>query len=374
MAKIKIAYVIDTIESPTSGTEKQLLFLLRSLDRKKFEPYIFCLRPSEWLEKKFDLCPLKILDIKSFKKPITYFRILDFSRFLKIGKFHIVQTYFRDSNIVGILGARLAGTKTIISSRRNQGYWHNGFELLLLKILNRLVTHFLANSGRTKKWAAEVENINEKKIHVIHNGVNIELFKKNPLKNRERYRRSWGISNNSPTIGIVANLRPIKGIDVFLRAARLVKNEVPESRFIIVGDGAERDRLKGLCAELGLNDSVKFLGKREDIVQVLKALDIGVLSSHSESLSNSVIEYLAAGLPVVCTDAGGCEEAVENGLNGFIVPIGDYHAMSESILKIIMDKDLTSDIKIRNIHKAEDFFSEEAIINQYAKYYQEIIY
>ncbi|MGA1841301.1 MAG: glycosyltransferase [bacterium] len=373
MAKIKIAYIIDTIESPTSGTEKQLLFLLRSLDRKNFEPYLFCLQSSEWLEKKFDLCPLKILDIKSFKKPATYFHILVFSRFLKSGKFHIVQTHFRDSNIVGIFGAKFARTKVIISSRRNQGYWHNGFELCLLKILNRSVTHFLANSRKTKKWAAEVENIHEKKIHVIHNGVDIELFKKYPIKNRERYRRSWDISNNSPAVGIVANLRPVKGIDVFLRAARLVKNKVPESKFIIVGDGVERDRLKSLCTELGLNDSVKFLGKREDIIQILKALDIGVLSSHSESLSNSVIEYLAAGLPVVCTDAGGCEEAVENGLNGFIVPIGDYQAMSEGILKIIMDRDLSSQMQRRNILKAEDFFSEYTIINLYTKYYQEII-
>ncbi|MGA1863749.1 MAG: glycosyltransferase [bacterium] len=375
MPKIKIAYLIDTIESPTCGTEKQLLLLIKALNQYNsiFEPYLCCLRSSEWLENEFDLCPLHVIGIESFKNPVSYYRILRFSHFLKRGGFNIVQTFFRDANIVGILCARFAGIKVIISSIRSQGYWHtNGFELFITKILNRLVTHFIVNSESTKVWAREVGHIPKEKIQVIYNGIDIKPYREVSKKTIENYRESFDINDHSPAIGIVANLRPVKGLDIFLMAAKLVKKEVPASRFIIVGDGEERDRLKRLSNELGLEDSVRFLGKREDVVNIVNALDIGVLSSYSESLSNSVIEYLAAGLPVVCTNAGGCDELVEAGVNGFLVPKGDYQTMAKSLLRIMMDKDLASDMARKNRQKAEDVFSNTTFLKLYRKFYQEV--
>lgn len=375
MPKIKIAYMIDTIESPTCGTEKQLLLLLKALVRNNmFEPYLCCLRSSAWLENEFDLCPVHVIGIESFKNPVSYFRILHFSHFLKRGGFNIVQTFFRDANIVGVISAQFAGIKVIISSIRSQGYWHtNRFELLILKILNRWVTHFIVNSKSTKAWAREVGHIPKEKIHMFYNGIDIKAYREVSKKTIENYRESLDINDHSPTIGIVANLRPVKGLDIFLKAAQLVKKEAPESRFIIVGDGEERDRLKRLSHELGLEDSVKFLGRREDVVNIINTFDIGVLSSYSESLSNSVIEYLAAGLPVVCTNAGGCDELVETGVNGFLVPKGDYQKMAEVILRIMMDKDLASDMTRKNRKKAEDNFSNTAFLKLHRKFYQEVL-
>lgn len=335
MSKIKIAYIIDTIESPTAGTEKQILLLIKRLDRNKFEPYLCCLRSSEWLENNFDLCPLHVVGIASFKKIVSYFRILAFSRFLKRGKFDIIQTHFRDSNIVGILAARLAGIYTVISTRRGVRYWRNRFELLLLKKLNRWVTIFVTNSYSTKEWVTKIEGIPEEKIKVIYNGIDLTSFKGITDETRIKYRQLLGIPEDAPVVGIVANLRPVKGIDIFLRAAQLVKKQIPEARFVIVGDGVEKDPLVRLSNALGLNEGVTFLGQREDVVQILSALDVGVLSSHSESFSNSLIEYLAAGLPVACTDVGGCREAIEGDGRGMVVPVEDHKALGSSIVSLL---------------------------------------
>ena len=368
---IKIAYIIDTIDSPTAGTEKQLLLLLKNLNRKKVKPYLCVLESSKWLKTEFNLCPVYVLGIKSFKYPNSYYRIWKFANFLRKQGIDIVQTHFRDSNIAGILAGRMAGVK-VISTRRNQGYWLNRRELMMQKFLNRWVAVFIANSYSTKNWAAELEDIPEDRIQVVYNGIDLDPYLKLSPETRARYRRILEIPESSPAIGIVANLRPVKGIDIFLRAAQLVKEEVPEAKFVIVGDGTEKNNLMRLSEELGLNGSVKFLGKREDVIPILSTLDVGVLSSHSESFSNSVLEYLAVGLPVVCTDVGGCREAVEDGVNGFVVHGEDFITMAKRIVEIIK-KGLVSTMGASSRHRAQELFILSRMIDAYMRIYSRLI-
>ena len=119
---IKIAYVIDTIESPTAGTEKQLLLLIKHLNRSRFEPHLCVLRSSKWLREEFSECPVFEVGVNSFKRPRSYVGILKFAIFLKNERFNIVQPFFRDSSIVGIIAANLARVKTVVGTRRNQCY------------------------------------------------------------------------------------------------------------------------------------------------------------------------------------------------------------------------------------------------------------
>ncbi len=173
---IKIAFVIDTIESPTAGTEKQLLMLIRHLDRSRFQPVLCVLRVSPWLREEFRECELIDIGVTSFAKPSSYFNIAQFAGYLKQQKIDIVQTHFVEGNKVGVVAAKLAGVKSIVSTRRNQGYWHNRFEIFILNTLNRWVTHFLANSENTRKWAAKTECVGPNRIDVIHNALEIERY------------------------------------------------------------------------------------------------------------------------------------------------------------------------------------------------------
>ena len=105
--------------------------------------------------------------------------------------------------------------------------------------------------------------------------------------------------------------------------------------FLIVGEGPDRPGLENLCKDLGLQSQVIFLGKRIDIPAILCASDIGVLSSKSESFSNAVVEYMAAGVPVVATDVGGVREAVDEAVNGYVVPTGNYKQLAEQIVEVV---------------------------------------
>jgi L-malate glycosyltransferase len=368
---IKIAFIIDTIESPTAGTEKQLLMLIKHLDKTRFQPYLCVLRSSKWLTEKFSVCELIDIGFPSFGKLSSYFNMMKFSIWMRKQDIDIVQTHFIEGNKVGILAGKLAGTRAIIATRRNQGYWHSRLELLFLTILNRWVTCFLANSENTRQWAAKTEGIDPQRIQVIHNGLEMEHFYKGTEDQRLSFREKLAFPLDSIIVGIVANLRPIKAIDVFIKAAKIVSEKSEHIRFIIIGDGPERDDLEALCNELGLTSLVRFLGKRLDVPEILSNMDIGVLSSNSESFSNSLIEYMAAGLAVVCTSVGGAREAIEDGVNGYIVEPGDSDEMAERISSIIA-MNVCYSMGQQGRKKAIHTFSHEDVEGRYQQLYEEM--
>jgi len=368
---IKIAFVIDTIESPTAGTEKQLLLLIKHLDRSRFQPYLCVLRVSEWLKQNPQEYELIDIGVPSFARLSSYFNIIKFAGFLKKQKIDIVQTHFVEGNKVGVISAKLAGVQTIISTRRNQGYWHNKFEVLVLNTLNKWVTRFLANSVNTGQWAEKTEGVDPTRIDVIHNALEIKRYCKGSEGQRSAFRESLGFPSDAAIIGIVANLRPVKAIDVFIRAAKVVSERCPHARFIVVGEGPERERLEQLGTELGIASLIRFLGKRYDIPEILGCLDIGILSSSSESFSNSIVEYMAAGLPVVCTDVGGAREAVEDGINGFVVQSGDYIGMAEGVVSILSSGNMAL-MGINSRYKAKLLFSLSSIKRQYEQFYERL--
>lgn len=369
---IRIAYLIDTVESPTAGTEGQLLYLLRHLDRGRFAPVLCTLRSSPWLESSFDLCPRHVVGVRSFKKGGDWRNIVDFARYLRSEEIDIVQTFFRDSSIAGTIAARLAGRPLVIGSRRNQGYWmESRRELLLQRVVNRWVSLFIANCLNTRDWSVAVERIAGERIRVVYNGLDPERFAGDPVRSREKGRSLLGLPEGVPVVGIVANLRPVKGIDIFLQAAGLLRTSFPLARFVVVGEGPERGRLEHLAEALGVAERVTFLGRREDVPDLLPGFDTGVLASRSESFSNALVEYLAAGLPVVCTDVGGCREAVEEGINGFVVPGGDPSALAEGIANALRCE--RGALGERNRRKAQALFSGTESVRAHEAIYAELL-
>lgn len=367
---IKIAFIIDTIESPTAGTEKQLLMLIKYLDRSRFAPTLFVLHSSPWLENEFVLCPLEVIDFRSYFSLRSYWQFFRFVKILGERKYDCLQTHFIDSNILGVFAAKLAGIQLVISSRRDQGYWHTPEKLFLFKILNRWVSYFVANCHATAKWASEAEDILLERIKVIYNGIELEQFVPFTVAKKRVIRREIGFQDDDIVVGIVANLRPVKRIGIFLRAVALVSASLPEARFLIVGGGEQRLELERLAGELGISDETIFLGKRTDVPRVLAAFDMGVLSSDSESFSNAIVEYMATGLPVIATDVGGCREMIENGINGYVVPPSEPAIMAERIIELVNNHDLVQ-IGKNNKKKAVNLFSSEAMVDSFERLYTE---
>jgi glycosyltransferase involved in cell wall biosynthesis len=183
--------------------------------------------------------------------------------------------------------------------------------------------------------------VSPRRIAVIYNGVDVPFYASpSPGLVRSELLAGLGLPADGARrfVTLVANMRhEVKDQPMFLRAARRVRESVPESAFILAGEGERVESLRGLAAELGLGQSVFFTGRCERVPDLLAVSDVCVLSSKAEGFSNSILEYMAAARPVVVTDVGGAREAVVEGETGYIVPSGDYEEMAARIASLLLD-------------------------------------
>jgi glycosyltransferase involved in cell wall biosynthesis len=148
---------------------------------------------------------------------------------------------------------------------------------------------------------------------------------------------SWESNADVPVTGIVAALRPEKNHELFLELGRRVLRQLPNARFVIVGDGLRRRDLERRAAEMGLGSSVLFLGSRKDVPRLLAAMDVFALTSHNEANPISILEAMSVGLPVVATNVGSIHEAVSEGRTGFLIPAGDSVQFTDRVLGLLSD-------------------------------------
>ena len=370
---IKIAFVIDTVITPAAGSEKQLLLLLEGLDRSRIEPHLVCLHDSEWLrEQKFDF-PLVKYDAYSITSLQFWKRVRDFAGLCKRERYHIVQTFFVDGNIFGTIGARLGGVPLTVATRRNIGNWHNWTYIRILRQLKRWTTRYLTNSRAAAAKTVDAERVSPDRTDVIYNGLDLTAFKRITPKLRSEKRRQWGLEDRHTVIGIVANLRDVKNIESLLRAAAKLAPDYPDLRFVSIGEGNRRSTLETLRKELGIEDRFLMPGRDTDVISCLAAFDIGVLTSRFESFSNSLIEYMAAGLPVVASDVGGNGEAVEHETNGLLYDV-DRDGQLETALRRYLDDPEWAARLGRNARKrAHNEFSREACLRAHEAYYENLV-
>jgi glycosyltransferase involved in cell wall biosynthesis len=368
--KINILYIIDELN--IGGTENQLLTTIESLNRDRFTPHLVCLRKSQHYTRCNIDCRKHALGVTSLCSLNGLRKLLQLVLYLKKNKIDIVQTYFFDSNLFGVLAARLAFVKKVISCRRDMGFWYSSGLVQILKCINICVNNFLVNSFAIKENLISVESVPARKIKVIYNGVSLKKFNKG--FNNDKIKKDLGINADDFVVGIVANLnRSVKRVDVFLRAAKDVLEKTLNVSFVIIGGGKLAKELKSLADSLGVQDKVFFAGLQKDISQFLLIFDIGVLSSESEGFSNSILEYMASGLPVICTDSGGSSELVENEKNGYLVKVCDHQEMAAKILVILGDSELKQMMSTANQQRIKNFAWPKIITSIESYYYSMIL-
>jgi len=230
----------------------------------------------------------------------------------------------------------------------------------------------VANCIAVKKQAIQCEELPEEKMEVIYNGLDFSIYQ--DLQSDGILRQELRIKDAMPIIGMVANFNfEIKGHRFFLEAAKIVLEKIPHAFFILVGDGPLRKQSEQMAKELGIGEQVRFLGKRNDVPSIISNLNISVLSSTSEGLSNVILESMAAGKPVVVTNVGGSSEIVMDGVNGFLVPPADPPAMADAILTLLQNPEKA--IQMGNAGKklAQEKFSVEAMVRSYEHLYRALM-
>ena len=368
---IQIAFVIDTINGATAGTEKQLLLLIKTLDRSRFQPHLVCLRPSPWLEATAFDFPVLVLDLHTLRSVQSIRAFRKFRAYIREHRIAVVQNFFLDSNLFGTIAAFLSRTPVIVSSRRNfgRGYWHTPFWLFMLKVLRRLTTFYIANSRTTADYSVSVEKINPERIHVIYNGLDLSRYEVDSVQLRSLTRRELGVSDDGLLIGIIANFRPVKNLALFVEMAREIHKRYPETRFVMVGDGEERPAVEAQIRAHGISSVVHLTGRLDDVLPTLAAMDIGVLCSRAESLSNAIIEYMAAGLPCAVSEIGGNVEALGAG-NGLTFAGDDIQDFVSKVETLILNPDLRAKFARLGRVRAKNTYDYEAVTRKHEDLYE----
>ena len=293
-------------------------------------------------------------------------------RFLKTEKPDIVHTFIPENNTVGGFIAELAGIKIRIASRRARNH-HRKQKPLFTHFedwINRRATLILGNS-RAVLSDLQNEGIEAERLGVIYNGVEAERFRG---LDRNTSRLEFGLELHQLCLAVVANFNSKKRHVDLLEALDQIKSSLPNQwiLFLVGRDDGIECKLKRLTREKNLEANVRFLGLRDDVAKVLAASDIGILSSGEEGFANAILEYMAAGLPVVATDVGGNGEAITE-REGFVVPKGDIKAMANAILQLAFDPNLRLDMGRLGRLRALTNFSVDTMVTKHQKVYLELL-
>lgn len=366
LAKTNIILLTDCLADLMGGAERQIYELAKALDKDKFNITIASLEcvgqaPRHLIEEigcRFvDFRVKRIYGLSGFIQGIRFWR------FLRRKRTHILQTYHFSSDIWGAFWAHMAGVPVIISNRRDMGFWRTRRHVAVYKWVNPYAHKIVAVSESIKRLVMAEEGVPEEKIEVISNGIHLPENGSPPIKNLTR--NDIGAKEDDLVIMHVANLTPVKGHAHLLQAMARVLPEYPKAKLVLVGEGPLRGQLTELVKRLGLTDHVVFLGKREDARQLLNMADVCVLPSLSEGMSNAILEYMAAGKPVVATHVGGNPELVDDGRTGILVDKENSEQLAEALKSLVNTPRKRVEMGKNGYEKAKKKFTMSAMVSAY---------
>jgi glycosyltransferase involved in cell wall biosynthesis len=375
--------VIGTLD--IGGAETQLVEMVLQLDRR-FAPSVCCLASSGPLAQRLEEAGIRVTTIglrgvrhgkwRRFLPAIVRLPI-DLARFAVCVIAHrplIVHGVLLHAYVLGALTGRLTGVPVIVAGRRSLSIFKNGRRFLKLseRIANRWTDLIIANSEAVRRDAIETEQLPPDKITVIHNGLDLQQYGRAPDRVLNALRRDLRLGAG-PVVIVVANFIAYKGHEYFLRAWATVHRQLPEATALLVGDGPVRAAREAEARELGIDASLRFLGIRRDVPDLLAVADLLVHPSLQEGFSNALIEAMAAARPVVATDVGGNPEAVLDGETGRLVPARDADALAAAMLEILQRPDRGATLGHAGRHRACDRFQRSHMVPRYEAIYDELL-
>jgi glycosyltransferase involved in cell wall biosynthesis len=237
----------------------------------------------------------------------------------------------------------------------------------VLRLVSRAIKVFTLVGERMLGFYTDTVGVARKRIRVIPNGVDVDQVK--PITNRDALRAELGLPLGSFVVGSAGRLSHEKNFNDLLTAVARSRQTGCRPHLAIFGEGAERPALERLTSELGLQDSVTFLGWRTELPRLLGALDVFALCSNAEGLPLAVLEAMAAGLPAVCTPVGDNPILVQNDLTGFLFPIGDVDVLTGHLRRLELEPELRSRLGARARKLMEEKYSRVTMIDRYVEAY-----
>ena len=302
-----------------------------------------------------------------------------FAQYLKKHEIDVVHTHDFYTNIFGIAAASLARVPVRIASRRESAV-RPAAQRLVERSAYRAAHAVVANCEEVRQQLIK-EGVPAQKVRTIYNGLDPARVHATQL-GRKEILASLNLPEQARFVTIMANMRAhvrhpepvcLKDHPTFLRAAQRVHERVPDAAFIIGGEGELKDATQELARTLGIADRTFFIGRCEDVGGVLSISDVCVLSSRAEGFSNAILEYMAAGRPVVSTDVGGAREAIVQGETGYLVPPGDHERMADHIASLLLEPEKARSMGERGRQVVNEKFSSLKQLQNVESLYNELL-
>ena len=364
MTGVRLMNVVPTLLC--GGTENHFMTLSRALDPRRFAVRFACLRRwgpfvTELCERKVPLTEYRVETVRSVNALMQQARL---ARDVRRDAIDIVHTYSFYGNVFAIPPGRISAP-VVVASIRDRGPYLTAMQRRVQRHVCRLADCVLVNAEAVKTWLVG-DGYDDEKIVVIPNGVDLSRFAQ--LGDRAALRRALGVPADTKLVAVVSRLTALKGIEDFIDAAAIVAAQRGDVRFLIVGEPspinnrAYVDGLQARTAQRGIADRVIFTGLRSDVPALLSAVDVSVMPSLNEALSNVLLESMAAGAAVVATDVGGTAEALVNGHNGVLVPPANPAVLAEAILRLVGNPSLARELGATAQRTIHDRYSLDRMV------------
>lgn len=358
------------------GTERHLLQVLPRLVGQGYAVEVFCLYYAGALADDLRKAGIPVHGRKGKPaypalRPLLYL----ISSFGLLGRLlsrrpDIVHFFLPAAYIIGLPLAVLTGCRVRIMSRRSLNHYHKTrrWAGVVERLWHRFAQALVGNAASVVDQLRE-EGVPEGKLWLINNGIDLSAFR-NVMPSTET-RRAFGLDERHFVIAIVANLIRYKGHVDLLEALALVRADLPPDWVLLCAgrDNGIGAQLQEKAVQLGIDQHIRWLGSVENIPALLACADIGVLSSHEEGFSNAIIEYMASGLPVVATDAGGNGEAVSSE-TGLIVPARNPVQLGNALRLLASDAALRQSMGAAGRYRAQQLYSLEVCVEAYRELYR----
>ncbi len=293
---------------------------------------------------------VEVIPFSSRWSPRCLYRL---ARHLKEQRTDIVHTHMYRPNTSGTVAARLARVRVVISNVHNVNEWDNLRQLWMDRMLARFKDKVIAVSEGVRRSYIENTHVDPSKVVTIYNGIELDRFR--AVERDVGLARELGIEDGEKVVSVIARLVEQKRHVDFLAMAAQVLKVFPNVKFLIAGKGKLREQLEQTASQLGLSERTVFAGHRENVPQLLAVSDVVVSCSDREGFSLSLIEAMAAGVPVVATDVGGNAEAIVDRISGFIVPTRRPDLLARRVLALLTDEVLYRSVSNNAAERASLF-------------------
>jgi glycosyltransferase involved in cell wall biosynthesis len=365
-ANPKILYIVSQLGQ--GGAEQQLYYLLKYL---KPDATVLSLAPGGYWLKPFQELGYKVVELQR-SGSFDLSRLQNVMRVIREERPDVVHLWM--DGVPGAYGRLstllLRFRPTIVGIRSHPERDPSWYSRLTRLWLNRYITLFVSNAVSSQEYMVQHDQVPAPRSRFIPNGI--ELFRFSPREDasaRALLPEDW---RDKVIVGSVGALAHRKAPDVLVRVARAVIDQNPDVRFVHAGDGPLRESIHQMVRELGVDSHILFLGSRSDVPDVLRSLDILLMTSSNEGTPNAVMEAMATALPCVVTDTGDCKTVVQHGETGFVAPVGDVNCLAEYTVKLANDPHLRTQMGRAGYERVQSYRVQE-MAKQYQALYQDAL-